>query len=84
MNSYSKTSPYYSTETYGKSLDVLNFRSFPAQVDDQIKFPVWVPLQNIGTAMEEYSGKVTQVNRVTVDAVDDKGNTWRVRVDEIL
>ena len=36
MNSYSKTSPYYNTETYGKSLDMLNFRSFPAQVDDQV------------------------------------------------
>ena len=36
MNSYGKTSPYYSTETYGKSLDMLNFRSFPAQVDDQV------------------------------------------------
>ena len=44
------------------------------QVDDQIKFPVWVPLQNIGSTIEVYSGKVTQVNRVTVDVVDDKGN----------
>mgnify|MGYP003335732954 CR=1 FL=1 len=54
------------------------------QVGDQIKFPVWVPLQNIGTTTKEYSGKVTQVNRVTVDAVDENGNTWRVRLDEII
>ena len=36
MADYSKSSPYYDTESYGKFLDVLNFRSFPAQVDDQI------------------------------------------------
>jgi hypothetical protein len=36
MATYSKASPYYSTGTYGGYLDVLNYRSFPAQPDDQI------------------------------------------------
>ena len=36
MDSYAKTSPYYTTNVFSKSLDVLNYRAFPAQLDDQI------------------------------------------------
>ena len=54
------------------------------QVGNQITFPVWVPLQSVGEVKEERSGKVTKVNRVTVDAVDEYGNTWKVRMDEII
>jgi alpha-L-fucosidase len=32
---YSRTSPYFTTTTFGNNLlDVLNYRSFPAQADD--------------------------------------------------
>jgi hypothetical protein len=34
MTIYSKTSPYYTTSYDGGYLDVINFRSIPAQVDD--------------------------------------------------
>ena len=33
---YSKTSPYYTTDTYGNFLDVMSYRSIPALVDDVV------------------------------------------------
>ena len=43
-----------------------------------IKFPISVPLQNIGTTYEYRQGIVIKVNRVTVDVQDAKGNIYRV------
>jgi hypothetical protein len=34
MTTYSKTSPYYTTDDNGLYLDVINFRDIPAQADD--------------------------------------------------
>jgi len=36
MATYSRASPYYLTPTYGRFLDVLTPRSFPAQKDDVV------------------------------------------------
>jgi hypothetical protein len=33
---YSNSSPYYTTNTFGKFLDVLNYRSFPKYADDKV------------------------------------------------
>jgi hypothetical protein len=33
---YSATSPYYTTDTFGQFLDVINFRNFPKYIDDKI------------------------------------------------
>jgi hypothetical protein len=33
---YSATSPYYTTDTFGQFLDVINFRNFPKYIDDQV------------------------------------------------
>ena len=34
MATYSPTSPYFTTESYGRYLDVLNYRSFTKRDDD--------------------------------------------------
>ena len=34
MTSYSKTSPYFTTNDTGSHLDILNFRDIPEQADD--------------------------------------------------
>lgn len=34
MASYNRASPYADTPTYGSFLDVMTYRSFPAQADD--------------------------------------------------
>ena len=34
MAKYNKTSPYYSTSTFGKFLDILNYRSISRKPDD--------------------------------------------------
>jgi hypothetical protein len=36
-------------------------------VGQSIQFPIWVPLQNIGTTREWRDGIVVKVNRVTID-----------------
>ncbi len=45
MTTYSKTSPYYSTEQTASYLDVLSLRSFPSQKDD-ILFTVTAQYEN--------------------------------------
>lgn len=47
-------------------------------VGQNIQFPVWVPLQNIGTTREWRDGTVIKVNRVTVDIQMVSGNVYRV------
>ena len=47
-------------------------------VGQNIQFPVWVPLQNIGTTREWRDGTVIKVNRVTVDIQAVGGNVYRV------
>jgi len=47
-------------------------------VGQSIKFPIWVPLQNIGTTMEWRDGVVVKVNRVTIDIQTANGNVYRV------
>ena len=47
-------------------------------VGQSIKFPIWVPLQNIGTTIEWYDGIVVKVNRVTIDVQTANGNVYRV------
>ena len=36
MATYGKSSPYYTTNTYGLFLDVMEPRTFPAQADDMV------------------------------------------------
>jgi hypothetical protein len=43
-----------------------------------IKFPVQVPLQNIGTTIELYEGIIVKINRVTIDVQTNNGNVYRV------
>ena len=47
-------------------------------VGQNIQFPIWVPLQNIGTTREWKDGTVVKVNRVTIDVQTAKGNVYRV------
>jgi hypothetical protein len=47
-------------------------------VGQNIQFPIWVPLQNIGTTREWRDGTVVKVNRVTIDVQTAKGNVYRV------
>jgi hypothetical protein len=47
-------------------------------VGQSIQFPIWVPLQNIGTTMEWRDGVVVKVNRVTIDVQTANGNVYRV------
>ena len=47
-------------------------------VGQSIQFPIWVPLQNIGTTREWKDGIVVKVNRVTIDVQTAKGNVYRV------
>jgi hypothetical protein len=52
-------------------------------VGQSIQFPIWVPLQNIGTTREWKDGIVVKVNRVTIDVQTAKGNNFIVyRVDK--
>ena len=43
-----------------------------------------VPVKNIGTGYQRETGTITKVNRVTVHACDIQGDTWKVRIDDIL
>jgi hypothetical protein len=43
-----------------------------------IKFPIWVPLQNIGSTIEWEEGIVVKINRVTIDIETANGNVYRV------
>jgi hypothetical protein len=52
-------------------------------IGDRIVFNIWVPLQNIGSTTQEKIASVVKINRKTVDALDEFGNTWRVGMDEI-
>jgi hypothetical protein len=54
------------------------------QVNDQVQFRTWVPLQNIGSTSKIISGKVIKVNRVTVDVIDSNKDVWRVEMDELV
>ena len=47
-------------------------------VGQSIKFPLWVPLQNIGTTIEFFDGIIVKVNRVTIDIQTANGNVYRV------
>ena len=47
-------------------------------VGQNIQFPIWVPLQNIGTTREWRDGVVVKVNRVTIDVQTANGNVYRV------
>jgi hypothetical protein len=47
-------------------------------VGQSIKFPISIPLQNIGTTCEWYDGIVVKVNKVTVDIQTDNGAVYRV------
>jgi hypothetical protein len=47
-------------------------------VGQSIKFPIWVPLQNIGTTMEWFDGIIVKINRVTIDIQDNYGDIYRV------
>ena len=54
-------------------------------VGQSIKFPLWVPLQNIGTTIEFFDGIIVKVNRVTIDIQTANGNVYRVdKFDLIL
>lgn len=52
-------------------------------LNDQVIFEVWIPLQNIGSTTEDRIGTIVKINRKTVDVIDNEGNTWRVGMDEI-
>jgi hypothetical protein len=47
-------------------------------VGQSIQFPIWVPLQNIGTTMEWFDGIIVKINRVTIDIQDNYGDIYRV------
>jgi hypothetical protein len=47
-------------------------------VGQSVKFPICVPLQNIGTTKEWREGIVVKVNRVTIDVEMTNGNVYRV------
>ena len=47
-------------------------------VGQSIKFPIWVPLQNIGTTIELFDGIIVKINRVTIDIQDNYGDIYRV------
>lgn len=47
-------------------------------IGESIKFPILVPLQNIGTTYEWNDGVVVKVNRVTIDVQTKNGNVYRV------
>ena len=54
-------------------------------VGQSIQFPIWVPLQNIGTTIELFDGIIVKVNRVTIDIQTANGNVYRVdKFDLIL
>lgn len=54
------------------------------RIGQVIKFPVRVPLQNIGTQTVHRVAKISKINRKTVQAVDKHGNTWSIDMDEIV
>jgi hypothetical protein len=53
------------------------------KIGDHISFTIWIPLQNIGQQPKTKMGNIVKVNRKTVDAIDEIGNTWRVGMNEI-
>ena len=53
-------------------------------IGDRIKFTIWIPLQNIGSEAATKTATVVKINRKTLDALDEFGNTWRVGMDEII
>lgn len=52
------------------------------QVGQQVK---WTKMFHDGRGYEnwDYAGEIVKVNKVTVDVLDAKGNTWRVNKREI-
>ena len=52
-------------------------------VGDHISFTIWIPLQNVGSEAITKTATIVKVNRKTVDALDEFGNTWRVGMDEV-
>jgi hypothetical protein len=49
----------------------------------EITFVYEVPLQNIGWTLERKTGIIQKVNRMTVHALDNEGNLWKVHKYDI-
>jgi hypothetical protein len=54
------------------------------KVGETINFRFQVPEQNIGWSWASKMATIQKVNRVTVHALDDKGNLWKVEKSDIL
>jgi hypothetical protein len=54
------------------------------KVGETIYFRFQVPEQNIGWRWASNKAIIQKVNRVTVHALDDKGNLWKVEKSDIL
>ena len=52
-------------------------------VGEDVKFPILVPLQNIGTTYEWNDGIVVKVNRVTINVQTENGNVYRVNKGDL-